>query len=118
MFSRIMMSLAVQGLLVVMPINLSAQESAKNQAETTGLLKAPDVQAVRVQAETWLRESGQAPMTGAAKFDALWKEENLTLLDRVAGTLALGDPKAAKLLAEARDPASTAPTNSAGRFEG
>src|SRR5262245_39443379 len=109
MFRQVFMIPAVTAIVAIVTGNLFAQESAKTQAETMSLLKAPDVQSVRAQAGSWLRESGQPPMTVDPKFEALWKAENITLLDRVVGTLALGDPQAAKLLAEARDPVTTAP---------
>src|SRR5262245_13281353 len=81
----------------------------KKENYTFGTLSAPSEVAVRVQAANWLKEAGKYDASRQA-FDALWADKDKTLLDRVADTLALGDPAAAKLLASARDPRSPAPT--------
>jgi hypothetical protein len=77
---------------------------------STGTLRAPSPEATRSQALDWLK--GVRPMADDTKkdFEAIWNDSDRSLLDRVAGTLALGDPQAAKLLADARDPSATAPT--------
>src|SRR5436190_2732643 len=85
------------------------QSSLKKEAYTFGTLSSPSEVAVRVQAANWLKEAGKYDASRQA-FDALWADKDATLLDRVSGTLSLGDPAAAKLLAEARDPLSAAPT--------
>jgi hypothetical protein len=74
-----------------------------------GALKAPAVDSVRSQALDWLKSVGKADVK-KTEFEALWKETERGLLDLVSATLTLGDDKAAKLLAEARDPDTTAPT--------
>jgi hypothetical protein len=78
-------------------------------AEAVGALKAPNAQTVRNQAVSWFQASGSGSPEASGKLEALWKESDHALLDRVAETFALGDPKAAKLLADARDPATPAP---------
>jgi hypothetical protein len=84
--------------------------TAGKEAISTGTLRAPSPEVTRSQALDWLK--GVRPMADATQkeFDAIWSDADRPLLDRVAGTLALGDPEAAKLLAEARDPGTTAPT--------
>jgi tetratricopeptide (TPR) repeat protein len=77
---------------------------AKSAVYSFGTLKPPTADAARAQAEAWLTSVGQP--ADAAK--AVWDSDK-PLLDRVADTLSLGDPAAAKLLAEARDPAAPAP---------
>jgi hypothetical protein len=77
--------------------------------EAIGALKAPDAQTVYNQAVSWFQASGSGSPEASQKFEVLWKESDRALLDRVAKTFALGDPKAAKLLAEAGDPAAPAP---------
>jgi len=75
-----------------------------------GTLQAPSPEMAQGQARTWLQGVGKADATTLKKFDALWKETDRPLLDKVADSLALGDPRAAKLLSEARDPEAPAPT--------
>ncbi len=74
-----------------------------------GTLRATDEDAARTQAQTWLAESGKTDAGNQAAFDAIWKTDR-TVLDKVADTLALGNPDAKTLLTEARDPKSAAPT--------
>jgi len=81
----------------------------KKDTYTFGTLTSPSEVAVRVQAANWLKEAGKYDASRQA-FDAVWADKDATLLDRVAATLSLGDPAAARLLAEARDSRSPAPT--------
>jgi hypothetical protein len=83
-----------------------AAESKAATVYTFGTLKTPTVEAARAQARDWLMTSGQS--AGDAAFNAIWDSDK-SLLDRVTDTLTLGDPAAAKLLAEARDPSAPAP---------
>jgi hypothetical protein len=85
------------------------RSSLNKEAYTFGTLSAPSEVAVRVQAANWLKDAGKYD-TNRQAFDALWADKDKTLLDRVSDTLALGDRAAAKLLAEARDARSPAPT--------
>jgi hypothetical protein len=73
-----------------------------------GTLKAPAFEGVRSQALEWLKSVGKAD-SKKSDFEALWKETDRGLLDLVSATLILGDENAAKLLAEARDPDTSAP---------
>ena len=68
---------------------------------------APDV--ARGQAEAWLKEVGKTDPAAQKAFADIWGGDR-TVLDKVSETLALGSPDAKKLLDEARDPASAAPT--------
>jgi hypothetical protein len=87
--------------------SVRAEEPKKDRDEPTfGALKAPTVAEVKTKAEAWLKSTGKAD---DAKFKAIW-EADVTLIEKIANTLALGDPAAAKLLSEARDPAAPAPT--------
>ena len=97
-------------LIVALGISAQAAEkSLKKENFTFGTLSAPSDVTARVQAATWLKEVGQYDASRQA-FDALWADKDKTLLDRVADTLSLGDPAAAKLLQEARDLRTPAPT--------
>ncbi len=73
-----------------------------------GALKAPDLNEVRAQAEAWLK-SVKPDAATQAKFKTIWQADR-PVLDKIASTLVLGDPTAAKLLAEARDADTPAPT--------
>jgi hypothetical protein len=85
-----------------------AGKKPAKEGSSFGSLKPPDPAEVRKQAESWLR-STQADAATLAQFKAAW-EADRPLLDKVASALALGDPQAAKLLADARDPDAAAPT--------
>ena len=86
-----------------------AAESKAATVYTFGTLKTPTVESARAKARDWLVTTGK-PVDDAA-FNAIW-EADKPILDRVTETLVLGDPAAAKLLAEARDPAAPAPKES------
>jgi hypothetical protein len=76
-----------------------------------GSLKAPTLDVARGQALEWLKGAGKTDDKTMKEFEALWNaKEDAPLLNRVAGTLRLGDAEAAKLLDQAADPAVAAPT--------
>jgi hypothetical protein len=68
---------------------------------------APDV--AKAQALDWLK-TVKSDEQSLQVFEGIWKDPERMVLDQVADTLALGDPDAAKLLADARDATSVAPT--------
>jgi hypothetical protein len=74
-----------------------------------GALKSPDPAQARTQAEAWLKSVGKTDAGSLAKFNSIWTADR-PLLDKVASTLALGDSAAARLLSEARDAGTPAPT--------
>jgi len=97
-------------LLAVLGVSAQAAEkSLKKENFTFGTLQAPSEVQVRVQAATWLKEAGQYDAK-RAQFDAIWKADK-SLLDKVAETFVLGDAEAARLLSEAKNPLSAAPTS-------
>jgi hypothetical protein len=73
-----------------------------------GALKAADAAEARKQAETWLK-SVKADDATLAKFKTIWDADR-PLIDKVSQTLSLGDADAAKLLADAKDDTTPAPT--------
>jgi hypothetical protein len=75
-----------------------------------GALEPATVEAAKAQAAAWLRQAGKADAATLKQFEAIWKDEGRTVLDRVVETFVLGDPAAAKLMAEGRDPLLPAPT--------
>ncbi len=74
-----------------------------------GLLQAPSQNDARIQAWAWVKGVGKADAATQTKFNALWKTHR-PVLDKVADTFALVDAQAAKVLAQARDTSSAAPT--------
>jgi hypothetical protein len=103
--------LLVAALFVIASGPALADTDKKNTREESsfGALKSPDVVEARKQADAWLKSVGKDDAATMAKVKALWAEDR-PLLDKVSGTLALGDAEAAKLLAEARDESAPAPT--------
>ena len=92
------------------PALAKAQKTPAKEPTSFGTLQAPSLQAARAQALAWLQDAGKADPATLKQFNGLWEEADRPLLDKVAATLALGDPQAAQLLAEARDPDAPAPT--------
>jgi hypothetical protein len=72
-------------------------------------LRAPAADVARTQSLAWLKTVGKTDTATQQAFDKLWTSQR-TLLDKVAGTFALGDPAAAQLLGDARDADTPAPT--------
>ena len=68
-----------------------------------GVLRAPAPDVARSQAQAWLKGVGKTDATTQKAFDALWAT-NWPLLDKVAGTFALGNPAAATLLSSFKVP--------------
>jgi hypothetical protein len=85
----------------------AGKKPAKEEA-SFGSLRPPDPAEVRRQAEAWLK-AAKADAPALAKFKAVWEADH-PLLDKVTSTLILGDPTAARLLAEARNADAPAPT--------
>jgi hypothetical protein len=75
-----------------------------------GALEPASVEAAKAQAAAWLKAAGKTDAAAQTQFDAIWKNEGATVLDRVVATFELGDPAVATLLAEARDQNGPAPT--------
>jgi polyhydroxyalkanoate synthesis regulator phasin len=74
-----------------------------------GALDALTADGAKNKLAGWLKEVGKSDAATTAKLDSIWKDESRSIIDRVADSLALGDPVAAKLMLEARDPAAPAP---------
>ena len=69
---------------------------------------SPDV--VKAKAVAWLKEIGKFDAAMQKQVASIWEQTDRSVLDRLTETFALGSPDAGKLLAEARDPKSPAPT--------
>jgi hypothetical protein len=89
---------------------LSAARAAEAPAAASFLpLQSPDPDAVRLDALAWLKGAGKTDAESRKLFDAVWSGDR-SILDKVVDTLALGDPAAARLLADAADPLAAPPT--------
>jgi hypothetical protein len=101
---RICLSIAALALFV----NVGwAQGNDKKPA--FGALDAMNAEAAKAKVSAWLKEVGKTDAKTMQNLEAIWKENQRSVLDRVADSLALGDPIAAKLISEARDPSAPAP---------
>jgi hypothetical protein len=80
----------------------------KKQA-TFGALESLSAAEAQTKVAAWLKEVGKSDEATTQKLTAIWKDNSRSILDRVADSLALGDPIAAQLMAEARDPKAPAP---------
>jgi hypothetical protein len=84
-----------------------ADPAAKKLA-TFGSLEPASPEAVKADAENWFKKAGLGA-DKQKKFAAIWQAKDRSLTEQVLDTLVL-DPKADKLLTEARNPLSPAPT--------
>jgi len=73
-----------------------------------GSLQSPTPEAARQRAEAWLKSAGKTDAAALAEFKKVWDSDR-PLLDKVADTFALGDPRARAAMAEARDGTTAAP---------
>lgn len=87
-----------------------AEKKPLKELSSFSVLRAPAPDAARSQALTWLKGVGKTDATTQKAFEALWSSDR-PLLDKVAGTLALGNPAAEQLLKDARDPETPSPTS-------
>ena len=91
-------------------VQADAEKKPTKELPSFSLLRAPAPETARSQALDWLKGAGKTDAAAMKSFEQIWSGDR-PLLDKVAATLALGDPAAAKLLQEARDPDSAAPTS-------
>lgn len=104
---RLFLAAIAVGLMSTSVSNLLAQPK---DLIAFGSLEATSAETVQTQARDWLKQSNNANAETMQKFESLWQQQHRSTLDRLADTFALGNPQIAKLLAEARDPLSPAPT--------
>lgn len=84
---------------------------------TFGELRQTSQEEVHKQAKAWLESRVKFSEADRKAFEAIWDAEERTMLEKLADTLALGSPEAAKLLKEARDESAPAPTSMPEQFE-
>src|SRR5262245_53478673 len=88
----------------------SAAASPGKEGPSFSTLKGPDSTEARKLAEAWLKAVGKTDAATQAKVKKVWESEGSTL-DKVTQTICLGDAEAAKLLADARNEETPAPTD-------
>lgn len=105
-------SVAALALLLVGASRVQAEPEKKPMKESASfsLLRSPAAETARGQALNWLKGAGKSDSATLQNFEKIWSGGR-SLADKVAATLTLGDPAAAKLLKEARDPDAPAPTS-------
>jgi hypothetical protein len=85
-------------------------QNAKSPANF-GTLDPASAESVQTKARAWLNETGKIDPESVARFEAIWKQADRSVLDRLVDTFTLGNAAAARLMAEARDPLAPAPTD-------
>lgn len=84
--------------------------AAERREVAFGALEPSSAEAVQAKAAAWLKETGKTDPATLERFQAIWKQQDRTVLDRLAETFALGNVEAANLLKEGREPHTAAPT--------
>src|SRR5437868_5326221 len=88
----------------------AADFDKKSNTVLFGSLKSATSEEARDLAANWLKAAGKTDEATMKAFDAIWADEETPVVDKVADTLSLGSDDAKKLLADARDPKSSPPT--------
>jgi hypothetical protein len=87
----------------------AADKKKDKEAASFGTLESMPVETAKAKAAEWLKEVNKTDAATLAEFESVWKADK-SLLEKVTDTLTLGDPDAAKLLADAADPTAPPPT--------
>jgi hypothetical protein len=88
----------------------AADKKKDKEAASFGTLESMPADAAKAKAAEWLKEVNKTDAATLAQFETIWKADKSTL-EKVTETLTLGDPDAARLLADAADPTATPPTS-------
>jgi hypothetical protein len=99
-------SLAVLGLLSGSAVQA---QPAKKQAPMFRTLEGMSDEAAQAKAQAWFKTAVNKDAAKMQQFQAIWKNQNATTLERLAETFEAGDPNAAQLLRTARDANAPAP---------
>jgi len=102
----------ILSILTALTLSVSIAGSALGQDKKPaafGSLETMSAQTAKTKLAAWLKDVCKADDATLAKLNTIWKDEQRSALDRMADSLALGDPVAAKLMADARDPSAPAP---------
>lgn len=90
---------------------------SNDRVKSFGALDVMSPETAKAKLAAWLKEVGKSDAETLRKLEAVWAQKDRSMLDQVADSFALGDPIAAKLLAEARDPLAPAPVIVPGVFK-
>ena len=101
--------ISTTALAVLLAVSGSALAQDTKRIAGFGILDVANADTVKAQAQAWLKDAGKTDAATTAQFEAIWKQAERPILDRLADSIALGDADAAKLLAEARDQLAPAP---------
>src|SRR5262249_56184829 len=85
------------------------KKPARESAIAFSTLETMNADLARGKALDWLKQIGKSDADSLKAFDAIWDSDK-SVLDKVTATFTLGDAAAARIIAEARDPATPAPT--------
>jgi len=94
-------------LVLASPVFADSEKPSKKEESSFGAMHTIDAGEAQKQAAAWLKGVKDDADT-KKKFDALWDSDR-PVIDKISGTLALGDKDAAKLLEEAKDADASAP---------
>jgi hypothetical protein len=97
--------LGLTALLAAGPASALGADAKPAKEFTFGIIKAPTAEQAKAQALEWLK----SVKGDEAKFNTIWADADLSVLDKVTETLILGSPDAAKLMTLARAPDAPAP---------
>ena len=95
------------GLAVTQAASADAAEPAKKPTYGFSTLRVATPENAKAKSEAWLKATGKFDQ---AAFDRIWADENRSVVDRTADSLALANPEAAALLAAVRKADAVAPT--------
>jgi hypothetical protein len=87
-------------------VTLPATAADKKTEFTFGALRSSSIEEAKSLSAAWLKSTGKMDQKA---FDAVWAQDDLTVLDRVADTLKLGNADAAKILNESANAEKSAP---------
>lgn len=102
-------ALAAAVLLAGAGHGLAQKTTTKSAIDSFAALTTLDAAKAQADAKAWLQSAGKTDAATMQKFDAIWAQNNRTVLDRLAETFRLGDATAANLLADAANPQTPAP---------
>jgi len=109
-----LLSLAVLALLSGSTVQA---QNAKKPGPVFHALEGMSDEAAQAKAQAWFKTAVNNDAAKMQKFQAIWKNQDATVLERLAATFEAGDPMAAGLLITARDASAPAPKEIAPIFK-
>jgi hypothetical protein len=97
--------------LAVLAVGIvQSQQGDERKPAGFGALEPMSVESAQAKAMAWLKDVGKADAPTTQRAQTIWAQQERSVVDRLGDTFALGDERAAKLLSDARDPFTPAPT--------